>query len=345
MKYIDMRSDTVTTPTDEMREAMAKAVVGDDVYGDDPTVNQLQELAADMVGMEAGLFVPSGTMGNLISLLAHCDRGDEILVGKKSHIFLYEGGGASSFGGIHSRQIAENADGSLPLDVAQDAVRVDDEHEPITRLIAVESTHNALGGVCQTPQTLVDMNQFAKRNGLAFHMDGARLFNSAVAQNIPVSELTKHVDSVTFCLSKGLAAPVGSVICGSHAFMKKARRARKHLGGGMRQAGIIAAAGIISLEKMVNRLADDHTRAKKLATGLKDLPGIKMNPEVPPTNMAFFDILDSNPITIYQIEAELKKRGVLAGAMGSRRFRFVTHYQITDADVEQTIAAMKEILR
>lgn len=328
-----------------MREAMAKAVVGDDVYAEDPTINQLQELAAGMVGMEEGLLVPSGTMGNLVCLLAHCQRGDEILVGKKSHIFLFEGGGVSAFGGIHSRQLAENSDGSLPLDEALDSIRMDDDHEPITRLIAVENTHNYLGGVYQTPQTLAGMSELAHANNLAFHMDGARLFNSAVAQNIPVRELTKHVDSVTFCLSKGLAAPVGSVVCGTRAFIKKARRARKHLGGGMRQAGIIAAAGIVSLEKMVGRLTDDHIRAKKLAAGLSGLPGIKLNPEVPPTNMVYFDLLDSNPLTINQVEQGLKDRGILGGSMSPTRFRMVTHCEVNDADIELTISAMKEILR
>lgn len=345
MKIIDMRSDTVTTPTEEMREAMARAVVGDDVYGDDPTVNQLQELAAEMTGMQAGLLVPSGTMGNLVSLLAHCKRGDEMLVGKKSHIFLYEGGGASAFGGIHSRQLAENPDGSLPLDVAADAIRVDDDHEPVTSLISVETTHNALGGVCQTPDTLRQMSQFARQHGLAFHMDGARLFNAAAALNVPVRELTRHVDSVTICLSKGLAAPVGSIVCGSAAFIKQARRARKHLGGGMRQAGVLAAAGILSLTSMAARLGEDHARARRLAQGLAGLPGITLNPAMPETNMVFFDIHAGNPITVFQIEEQLRSRGIWATNMGTRRFRLVTHYQVTDADVEIVIGAMGEILR
>ena len=344
MKIIDLRSDTVTKPTEEMREAMATAVVGDDVYGDDPTVNQLQELAAEMLGMEAGLLVPSGTMGNLVSLLAHCKRGDEILVGKKSHIFLYEGGGASAFGGIHSRQLAENPDGSLPLDVAADSIRVDDDHEPVTSLISVESTHNALGGVCQSLPTLAAMRQFARQHNLAFHMDGARLFNAAVALGVPARELTQHVDSVTFCLSKGLAAPVGSIVCGSHAFIKQARRARKHLGGGMRQAGVLAAAGILSLTQMVDRLADDHARAKRLAAGLAGIPGIRLNPQVPETNMVFFDLVEGNPITVFQIEQALKQRGILATNMGARRFRLVTHYQVTDNDVEETISALRDVL-
>ena len=345
MRIIDLRSDTVTTPTEDMREAMASAAVGDDVYGDDPTVNQLQEMAADMLGMEAGLLVPSGTMGNLVSLLAHCKRGDEMLVGKKSHIFLYEGGGASAFGGIHSRQLAENPDGSLPMDVAADSIRVDDDHEPVTSLISVESTHNALGGVCQSLPTLASMSAFAREHGLAFHMDGARLFNMAAALGVPARQITQHVDSVTFCLSKGLAAPVGSIVCGKRDFIKQARRARKHLGGGMRQAGVLAAAGILSLTQMAGRLAEDHVRAKKLAIGLAGLPGITLNPAIPETNMVFFDLNDGNPLTVSDIEKALKSHGILASNMGARRFRLVTHYQVSDKDVEETIGALRDILR
>ena len=344
MEYVDLRSDTVTKPTPAMREAMAKAPVGDDVYNDDPTVNQLQELAAARLGKQAALFVPSGTMGNLAGILAHCGRGDEVIMGQRSHTFLHEGGGISTLGGVHSCQIKEQLDGSLALEDVEAAIRADDEHEPVTRLVEIENTHNACGGVTQPPAYIERLADFAHARGLIVHMDGARLFNSAVAQGVDVSRLTGPVDSVTFCLSKGLCAPVGSVLCGSAEFIHKARRIRKHLGGGMRQAGIIAAAGIVALETMVDRLADDHIRARSLAHGLNDIPGIKLNPAIPDTNMVFFDLADSIKLSTQQIEKKLEEHGILAHASGPRRFRLVTHYWIDDAGVEKTIAALKEIL-
>lgn len=344
MEYVDLRSDTVTKPTPAMREAMAKAPVGDDVYNDDPTVNQLQELAAARLGKQAALFVPSGTMGNLAGILAHCGRGDEVIMGQRSHTFLHEGGGISTLGGVHSCQIKEQLDGSLALEDVEAAIRADDEHEPVTRLVEIENTHNACGGVTQPPAYIERLADFAHERGLIVHMDGARLFNSAVAQGVDVSRLTGPVDSVTFCLSKGLCAPVGSVLCGSAEFIHKARRIRKHLGGGMRQAGIIAAAGIVALETMVDRLADDHIRARSLAHGLNDIPGIKLNPAVPDTNMVFFDLTDSIKLSTQQIEKKLEEHGILAHASGPRRFRLVTHYWIDDSGIEKTIAALKEIL-
>jgi threonine aldolase len=344
MEYVDLRSDTVTKPTPAMREAMAKAPVGDDVYNDDTTVNQLQELAAARLGKQAAMFVPSGTMGNLAGILAHCGRGDEVIMGQRSHTFLHEGGGISTLGGVHSCQIKEQLDGSLALEDVEAAIRADDEHEPVTRLVEIENTHNACGGVTQPPAYIEQLADFAHQRGLIVHMDGARLFNSAVAQGVDVSRLTGPVDSVTFCLSKGLCAPVGSVLCGSAEFIHKARRIRKHLGGGMRQAGIIAAAGIVALETMVDRLAEDHVRARALARGLNDIPAIKLNPAVPATNMVFFDLLDSVKLSTQQIEKKLEERGILAHSSGPRRFRLVTHYWIDDAAVEKTIAALKEIL-
>jgi threonine aldolase len=345
MEMIDLRSDTVTKPTPAMREAMAKAVVGDDVYKDDPTINQLQELAAAKLGKEAGLFVPSGTMGNLAGILAHCNRGDEVIMGQRSHTFLHEGGGISTLGGVHSCQLKEQTDGSLALEHVEAAIRADDEHEPVTRLIEIENTHNACGGVYQTPEYIQRLTSFAHERGLIVHMDGARIFNSAVAQGLDVRQLTGPVDSVTFCLSKGLCAPVGSVLCGSEEFIKKARRIRKHLGGGMRQAGIIAAAGIVALETMVDRLAEDHTRARFMAEGLSEIPGIRLNPSMPATNMIFFDLADSVRFSPAQIENMLEERGVLANSSGPRRFRLVTHYWIDDRGVEQAVAALKDILQ
>ncbi|RPH59367.1 MAG: low-specificity L-threonine aldolase [Chloroflexi bacterium] len=343
MNYIDLRSDTVTQPTPAMREAMAKAPVGDDVFGDDPTINQLQELAAEKLGKEAGLYVPSGTMGNLAAILSHCTRGDEAIMGKRSHTFLYEGGGISTLGGVHSCQINEQPNGALALEDIEAVLRdADDPHQPVSRLIEIENTHNRCGGTYQSPEYLRQLGDFAHARGLVVHMDGARLFNAAVAQGVDVKQLSGPVDSVTFCLSKGLCAPVGSVLCGSREFIKKARKIRKHLGGGMRQAGIIAAAGIVALETMVERLADDHARARKLAAGLRAIPGLLV--DEPPTNMVFFNLADSAKVTAEQIEEEMKERGILVHATGARRFRLVTHYWIDDAAVEKTVEGLKQVI-
>ncbi|HWS23023.1 MAG TPA: low-specificity L-threonine aldolase [Anaerolineales bacterium] len=344
MKPIDLRSDTVTTPSEEMREVMRAAPVGDDVYLDDPTVNRLQDLSAEMTGFEAGLFVASGTMGNLVSILAQCARGDEIICGKNSHVFLYEGGSVSSFGGIHSSQVTENSDGSLPLDAVRDLIRVEDDHHPETRLIAIETTHNERGGVIQDLDFFSKTRSLADEHGLKVHLDGARLFNAAVEKGVKASAFTKYADSVTFCLSKGLGAPIGSVICGQADFIKRARKIRKHLGGGMRQAGIIAAAGIYALENLIDRLVDDHRRAKMLADGLRGLPGIKLDPDIPPTNMVFFDLLPECPLSVDEIHAGLKTRGILTSSVNEKRYRLVTHLQVSDQDIEETIAAMRQVL-
>ncbi len=343
MDTIDLRSDTVTRPTPAMRAAMAAAPLGDDVFGDDPTVNRLQELAADKVGKEAGLFVPSGTMGNLIALLVHCGRGDEAILGARAHTVLYEGGGISYLGGIHSRQVMEQPDGSLALEDIEALIRPEDVHQPPTRLVSVENTHNRCGGTFQTPDYLRSLAEFAHARGLVVHIDGARLFNAAVAQGVDPRELTGPVDSVTFCLSKGLCAPVGSVLCGSRAFIARARHIRKHLGGGMRQAGVIAAAGIVALESMVERLAEDHVRARNLAEGLSEIPHIQLD-GMPPTNMVFFNLEDSAKLTAEQIEARMQERGILVHATGKRRFRLVTHYWVDDSAVEKTIAGFKDVL-
>ena len=343
MEYIDLRSDTVTQPTPEMREAMAKAPVGDDVFGDDPSVNRLQELAAARVGKEAGLFVPSGTMGNLIAILVHCGRGDEAILGARAHTVLYEGGGISYLGGVHSRQLMEQPDGSLALEEIEALIRPEDVHQPSTRMISIENTHNRCGGTFQTPEYLRSLGAFAHARGLVVHMDGARLFNAAVAQNVEARELAGPVDSVTFCLSKGLCAPVGSVLCGSRAFIDRARHIRKHLGGGMRQAGVIAAAGIVALETMVERLAADHARARNLAEGLNEIPQIQLD-GMPPTNMVFFNLADSVKLTVEQVEAKMRERGILVHATGKRRFRLVTHYWIDDVAVEKTIAGFEAVL-
>jgi threonine aldolase len=340
MEYIDLRSDTVTKPTAEMREAMAKAEVGDDVYGEDSTVNLLQELAADRMGMEAGLFVASGTMGNLAAVLAHCGRGDEVIVGNKAHTFLFEAGGVSVLGGVHSCQLPNQPDGSLTLEDIESAIRPDDPHAPISRLICLENTHNRCGGTYQVPSYGRQIAEFAHSHGMAVHLDGARVFNAAVAQNIDVKELTCEMDSVTFCLSKGLCAPVGSVLCGSREFIRKAHRIRKMLGGGMRQAGILASAGIVALEKMTLRLHEDHARAKRLAEELMRLPGLVI--DMPITNMVFVSLDQMVSTSVQNIAFHLKEMGVLVGIIGERNFRLVLHYWIDDNGTEAAISAFRK---
>ena len=344
MEYVDLRSDTVTQPTPAMREAMAKASVGDDVYGEDPSVNKLQEMSAFMLGKEAGLFVSSGTMGNLSAMLAYCQRGDEVIVGNQSHIYLFEGGGISALGGVHSCQLPNQADGSLALEDIELAIRTNDPHEPITRLIALENTHNRCGGTFQSAEYIQKICAYAHSRNLIVHLDGARLFNAAVACGISARELAAPVDSVTFCLSKGLCAPVGSVICGSTEFITKAHRIRKQLGGGMRQAGILAAAGIIALEQMVHRLGEDHKRAKKLAEGLNNVPGIILDDNTATPNMVFFSISDQATFSTQHFLDTLKRFGVLIGDVGYRRFRMVTHYWISDEGVSQAVEAIRNAL-
>jgi threonine aldolase len=343
MDLIDLRSDTVTHPTPEMREAMASAVVGDDVFGDDPTVNRLQELAAARVGKEDSLFVASGTMGNLIAVLVHCQRGDEVILGNKSHTFMFEGGGISALGGIHPLQLPNQPDGSLRLEDIEASIRPDDVHHPVSRLIALENTHNRCGGTYQSVEYVRTVSELARRRGLKVHLDGARLFNATAALKIDAQEMTRHVDSVTFCLSKGLCAPAGSLLCGSKEFIRKARRVRKQLGGGMRQAGILAAAGIVAIEQMTGRIGEDHVRARSLAAGLARLPGIALDAGTPATNMIFFTLNENLHKSCRQIEDEMKARGVLVHATGERRFRLVTHYWIDEKGVDQTVAAFAAV--
>ena len=344
MDYIDLRSDTVTKPTPEMREAMAEAEVGDDVYRDDPTVNRLEELAAQMLGKEEAIFVPSGTMGNLIALLVHCQRGDEVIVGSLSHIYLNEAGGMSALGGIQPCPVPNQKDGTLHLDDIRASIRTEDVHHPITRLVCLENTQNICGGVPLTPTYTRRVGELAHQNGLSLHVDGARIFNSAVAQNVSVRELVEPADSVMFCLSKGLAAPIGSMLVGSAKFISRARHIRKMLGGGMRQVGIIAAAGIISLETMVNRLAQDHLRAKKLADGLRQVAGLAVDEGSPYSNMVYLDLTTDVQIDSKQICEQARSLGILLDAENSRRFRLVTHYWIDDNAVGKTISAFREIL-
>ncbi|GAB4521821.1 MAG: low-specificity L-threonine aldolase [Anaerolineales bacterium] len=342
--FVDLRSDTITQPTPEMRAAMAQAAVGDDVYGEDPTVNALEALAAEKTGKQAGLFVPSGTMGNLIAVLSHCGRGDEAIVGDLAHTFLYEAGGISALGGVHSRQIHNQPDGTLALEDIRAAIRSDDIHFPPSRLLTLENTHNRCGGVALSAEYTRAASDLAHEYGLAVHLDGARLFNAAAALGCSAADLAAPVDSVTFCLSKGLCAPVGSVLCGSADFIHQARRIRKQLGGGMRQAGILAAAGLIALEKMSTRLEEDHQRAQRLARALGHLPGIVLDPGTPHTNMVYLSLDTTVPAGARQIADDLRARGILIGVVGERRFRLVTHYWIDDQAVEATVAAFKVTL-
>ncbi len=344
MDRIDLRSDTVTLPTPEMREAMAEAVVGDDVYGEDPTINQLEELSAYLMGKQDGLFVPSGTMGNLAAILAHCGRGDEYILGDQSHTFLFEAGGAAALGGVHPHLLPNQPDGTLNLVDIEKSVRTDDIHQPISRLVVLENTHNRCGGVALSLEYTRAVGKLTNEFGLKMHLDGARIFNASVALNVAANDLAEPADSVTFCLSKGLCAPVGSVLCGSSEFIARARRMRKMLGGGMRQAGILAAAGIVALQTMIERLDEDHIRAKKLAQGLSSIPGIVLDSLVPQTNMVFLTLSEEVPLSTTELSEKLKDRGVFAGIVSKRRFRLVTHYWIDDKGVDKAIESFREVL-
>ncbi len=341
---IDLRSDTVTLPTPAMRAAMASAPVGDDVYGEDPSVNQLQSMAAEMLGKEAGLLVPSGTMGNLAAILAHCGRGDEAILGDKAHTFLYEAGGASALGGVHVHTVPNQMDGTIHLDDLAEAVRMDDAHFPPSRLVVLENTHNRCGGVPISQAYTEDVGAFAERHRLVFHLDGARIFNAAARLGVSAADLTRPADSVTFCLSKGLCAPVGSVLCGTADFIDKAHRIRKQLGGGMRQAGILAAAGVIALESMTDRLGEDHQRAVRLARRLSEIPGVVLDPGTPYTNMVFLGLGAEIPLDAAEVAQGLEERGVLVGIVGARRFRLVTHYWIDNPAVDQASVIFREVL-
>ena len=344
MKIIDLRSDTVTKPTDEMRQAMAKAEVGDDVYGEDPTINRLQQMAAEMMGKEAGLFVSSGTMGNLLSVLSVCHRGDEVIMGNMGHTFLFEAGGISALGGVFPNTLPNQADGSLRLEDIEAAIRPDDIHDPISRMVILENTHNRCGGTVLSPQYTQAVADLAHQHHLHLHLDGARVFNAAVALGIPAAKVAEPADSVTFCLSKGLCAPVGSVVCGSRDFIQQGRRIRKMLGGGMRQAGILAAAGIVALEKMIPRLQEDHAKAKRLADSLREIPGIVFEMGFPQSNMVFPSLSPEVPLSTQQVIEKLGAMGIRLSAVANRRFRLVTHYWISEEDVTTVVKAFEKVL-
>ena len=340
---IDLRSDTVTLPTPAMRQAMATAEVGDDVFGDDPTVNRLEALAARMTGMEAGLFVTSGTMGNLASLLAHCQRGQEVIVGDESHIFNYENGSASALGGMVMHTVPTNADGTLPLAAIEAAIHLPTHHYHFYHwappgVICLENTHNRCGGSVLPPSYFADVEALARTHGLPIHLDGARLFNAAVAAGRPITDWTRHVTSVQLCLSKGLAAPVGSMICGPAGFIDRARRMRKILGGGMRQAGVIAAPGIVALTEMVDRLADDHRHARILAEGVARLPGVAIEVAKVQTNIVIFSL--ASAADAEKLQAAAAEAGVLLSDFGGGRLRMVTHYGISESDCRDAVKVL-----
>ncbi len=343
--FIDLRSDTVTHPTPEMRRAMAEAEVGDDVYGDDPTVNKLEALAAEMLGKEAAVYVPSGTMANVAATMSHVRRGDEVIVGSRSHMYLNEQGAMAALCQAQAMPIVENADGTLPLEAIEAAIRESDEHHPITRLVCIENTQNICGGQPLSAAYTEAVGALARKHGLRFHIDGARIFNAAVALNVSAAELARPADSIMFCISKGLCAPVGSVLCGDREFITQARRARKILGGSMRQAGIIAAAGVVALTSMIERLETDHENAQRLAQGLANIDGIVINPPNVPTNMVYFDLAPSLPYTARELAEKLKGRGVLVGPVGPRRFRAVLHYWISSAQVDRAVEVFADSLR
>jgi len=343
MNIIDLRSDTVTQPTPEMREAMYRAELGDDVYGEDPTVNRLEQMGAERLGKEAALFVVSGTMGNLVALLTHCGRGDEVILGDRSHTFLFEQGGMAALGGIIPHTVPNQPDGTMRLEDIEGAIRGDDVHFPRTRLICLENTHNVCNGTPITARYTAQAAQVARDHSLRVHVDGARIFNAAAALDVDVRELVRDVDSVQVCLSKGLCAPVGSLVCGSAEFIAEARRARKVVGGGMRQAGVLAAAGIVALEQIAGRMGEDHARAKRLAAGFAEIPGLDVGPVV--TNILYFGLAEQVSKTPEEVVAGLAERGVrVLGRVGGR-FRAVTHHWISDEDVERTIQAMREVIQ
>jgi len=340
MKIIDLRSDTVTHPTPEMREAMYRAEVGDDVFGEDPTLNRLEEMAAELTGKESAVFTPSGTMSNLIAVLSHTRHGDEIILGDRAHIFLNEAGGAAAIGGVSLRTVPNNPDGTIDIELIEGAVRGKNLHWPPSKLLCLENTHNFCGGAVLDVEYTIGASEAAHRHNLAVHLDGARIFNAAVALGVPVIELCEPVDSVCFCLSKGLSAPVGSVLCGSSDFIARARKFRKMVGGGMRQAGVIAAAGIVSLKTMVEELAKDHKNARALADGLRQLPGLEV--EKPETNIVMIGMPDNLP------GPEFVKMAAAAGvkmvSVGPRRVRAVTHRMISADDVSEAVRRLKKAM-
>jgi threonine aldolase len=336
-KVIDLRSDTVTKPTRPMREAMLDAEVGDDVYGEDPSVNRLEALAAEMLGKEAAIFVPTGTQSNLLALLSHCERGDEYIVGQQGHTYKYEGGGAAVLGSIQPQPLDYEADGTLDLARVEAAIKPDDPHFARTRLLCLENTQ---AGKVLPLEYLKQARAFCDRTGLALHLDGARLFNAAVSLTVPVTEISNQFDTVSVCLSKGLGAPVGSVLCGPRELIKKARRWRKVLGGGMRQAGVLAAAGIYALQNHVERLSEDHENARRLAEGLNSLSQVKVVGGSAKTNMVFVEIDQARSS---QLREYLAARDMLVGSAPT--MRLVTHLDVASEDIDNFVDEVNQFFK
>ncbi|XP_016899824.2 low-specificity L-threonine aldolase 1-like [Cucumis melo] len=346
-RKIDLRSDTVTKPTETMRAAMAMAEVDDDVLGNDPIALELEEEMAKIMGKEEGLFVPSGTMGNLISVLVHCEiRGSEVIVGDNSHIHIYENGGIATIGGVHSRTVKNKDDGTMDIDLIEAAIRNPKGQLffPTTRLICLENTHANSGGRCLCVEYIDKVGELAKKHDLKLHIDGARIFNASVATGVSVDRLVQVADSVSVCLSKGLGAPVGSVIVGSKSFISKARRVRKTLGGGMRQIGILCAAGLVALKENVQKLEADHHKAKQLASGLCQIKGIKVDLKSVETNIIFFEIEEDSQISAKLLCKSMEEHGILLMQESLSRIRIVLHHQISTSDVEYTLKCMKQFL-
>lgn len=338
---IDLRSDTVTKPTLEMRQAAFDAEVGDDVYNEDPTLHELEALAAEKLGKEAGLFVPSGTQGNQIAVLTHCQLGQEIILEAESHIFYYEGASISAFAGVQPRTI-HGTRGVMDPELVKAAIRADDIHMPETGLICLENTHNRAGGAIVPLENMREIYRIARENNIPVHLDGARLFNASVASGIDVKTYAAQTDSVQFCLSKGLGAPVGSIIAGTEEFIKKARKWRKRLGGGLRQAGIIAAPGLVALTTMVDRLADDHDNAKILASGLQEIKGVTIENNVD-TNIVLVNTSEAGLISNEFLE-KLEQEGVLGAAFGPNTVRLTTHFDVTRAQMESVVGKVAKII-
>jgi len=343
LRRIDLRSDTFTLPSKEMLDSIPSAELGDDVEGEDPTVNQLQDMAADMFGAEAALLVASGTMGNLVSLMAHCRRGDEVFLEAEAHIYYYELGGMSAIVGAIPNLI-KGVRGKFTPEQLEAAIRHPDLHYPIARLVCIENTHNRGGGTVWTPREVEAVAKVAHDHGLKVHCDGARIFNAAVALDVDVKEYMRHLDSLSFCLSKGLACPVGSVVLGNGEFIEEVRRARKMVGGGMRQAGIIAAPGIIALQKMIGRLKEDHRNARRLAEGLNQIPGVKVDLDSVQTNIVLADITGTGWDVDYFVN-RAGKIGIQVFEFGATKARFVTHYGIDEQDIDEVLSRLRRLLQ
>ena len=338
---IDLRSDTVTQPTNEMRRAMLAAPLGDDVFGDDPTVNRLEDVAASRVGKEAAVFLPSGTMGNLVGLVVNAHAGEEVIADADSHVFLYEGAGAAVIAGVQVRPVVTDAGIMSPEQIEAVVRPRDDFHQPLTAALCIEDTHNAHGGIVWPLDALQAASTTARAHGLRVHLDGARIFNASVAMGVAVADLAAYADTVTFCISKGLGCPAGSLFCGTGESVEQARRWRKRLGGAMRQTGVLAAAGLVALDSMVDRLAEDHANARTLAEGLAEVQGVSCDLSRVQTNLVYFEV---TKMTAAEFEHGCRQRGLLGEAAGRHRVRLVTHLGITAADVQAALKTCEEVL-